>query len=422
MIKKSKNLTVKTAVGCSALTAILLLNGIQVCAADSSLESAQVSSVNQMEDESKNEFLIDAPSKDYYKLDKVQKYAGFDFKLPSSIESSEWIGDISNYSLVKLSDTSNAVVVNYNYDREKADKYIDDCKDIYRTGMKLLIFKDDPSQVIKKKYMSDDYENPEYKIEENEKTYGKINGKEVTEEKKITAYDGSANKIVNKFFIWQDDSVYYALHYYNISFDARDGQNFEINKCFISINENEINNIVNSFKDVDSITEINYKNDDSKHIIDRIYDNDDLIEADALLGFKAKVPNTFSNKNVKIQWSNLIDLFDDPNGYRYLLDLFYNNESEKITYTQSMHDYNDLYSHAENGANESTTNNETIEKIDVNGQKVYKCIVNDATGAYIVYCWKDNGVYNYLHIGTDYGKPFLGYEDDIAKEFVNYGL
>ena len=48
MIRKSRKLTVKTAVGCSALTAIFLLNGMQVCAADSSVESAQVSSVNQL--------------------------------------------------------------------------------------------------------------------------------------------------------------------------------------------------------------------------------------------------------------------------------------------------------------------------------------------------------------------------------------
>lgn len=361
----------------------------------------------------KSEFLVDEPIKYYYNLAKVQKHAGFDFKLPSSMETSEWIGDYNAYNLVKLSDTSNAVVMSYNYKQEKDDM----CRGRY--GMKLLIFKDDPFQSIEKieKLNSSDVisENHEYNFKENEKNYGKINGKEVTLEEKTPHSDGPASEIVTKYFIWQDDSVYYALKYDNASLYAQDGQNFQVVIHSICIDENEVNKIVNSFKDIDLITDINYKNIDSQHVINCIYDNDDLIESENILGFKAKIPNTFSNKNVKIQKS-LIENADYSNEDKYRLDLYYNNEIEQIIYTQSICDCYNSYSDAENKVDEPTTNNNNIEKVDVNGIKVYKYkIYNSADNYYVYYLWKDNDVYNKLEI-----RYASSYEDDIAKEFINY--
>lgn len=435
MIRRTRNTAIKMALGCSALASIFLLNGTGAYAED--FNKIQASDVYQVQDQNqgKNEFLIDEPIKYYYDITKIQKHTGFKFKLPSTLITSKWKGGINEYQLLKLSDTSKAVVMNYDYNEEIPKKV-----DRHQGGMKLMIFKDDPHKTIEK--VDELYNNSnlavssKYDYKENEKTYGNVKGKEIIVDRIMSHNDGGGAVIRTKYFIWQDDSVYYALNYDCASLYAdniNDMQNLSIQRYNNFMDEDELNKIVNSFKDVDSISEIDYKNPyaeetDDIYIhpeISHIYDMDDLKEADELLKFKCKIPKDFSNNNIKLQKS-LIECTKDPikENRKYTLNLCYKNGSEEITFTQDM--YNSYtydkcekyYSMKEKGQtvtdeykNEGIS---TVESYDVNGIKIYKYVISFAAdNNYIYYSWKDNDVYNTLEI-----KYTKGYEDDIAKEFI----
>lgn len=433
MIRRTKNSTIKTVIGCFALTAIFSLNGIGAHAVESNLNEVQSSAVQVVKDKNQvnNEFLIDEPIKYYYDITKVQKHAGFNFKLPSTLETSRWKGGFNVYQLVKLSDTSKAVVMDYEYNEEKVKKV-----DRYQSGMKLMIFRDDPLKTIEQ---IGNYNNSmalagKYEFKENEKTYGRIKGKEVLVDEIIPHNDGGGAVIRTKYFIWQDDSVYYAINYDCVSLyakDITDMQNLTVLRHNISIDENEVNKIVNSFKDIDSISEIDYKstyeedvNDIYSHpAISQIYDMDDLNESNEILGFKAKIPSEFTNKNVILQKSQIENVTDSSGGKKeYKLTLCYKNGIEEINFTQSMHDCYEGYSRAKDkGDLEITDQNNNpgklkVESYNINGITIYKYIMNFASdNNYVYYLWKENGVYNQLEI-----RYALGYEDDIAKEFINY--
>lgn len=422
---------VKTAVEGSALAVIFLSNGIGTYAVNLNLNGVQASAVQQIED--KNEFLIDAPIKYYYDITKVQKYAGFNFKLPSHLETSIWKGGVDEYKLVKLSDTSNAIVMDYEYNEEMPKKV-----DRHQIGMRLMIFKDDPlkaiEQIEKLGFSNDINLYEKYEFKEIEKTYGNIKGKEVVADI-ISPYDDGGGAVQrHKYFVWRENSVYYAIDYDDASLscqDLKDMQHMNVVRYYIYADEDEVNRIVNSFKEIDLISEVDYKKayeKDAQNLyntpeIKSIYDNDDLIKANEILGFKAKIPNKFSNKNVKIQKSLIGNLeCSIDQGNKYMLNLNYTNGNEEINFTQSKYDiYNEYSVIKDKGYVDITDeyNNSgklNVESFNVSGITVYKYIRNCASDNNdICYLWKDNDVYNTLNF-----HGALGYEDNIAKEFINF--
>ena len=441
MISRTRNMAIKMALGCSALAVIFLSNGIGVYAED--LNETQVTEIQQVQDstQSNNEFIIDEPVKYYTDIAKVQKHTGFNFKLPSTLVSSKWEGGINYYKLVKLSDTSNAVVMNYDYNEEIPRKM-----DRYQGGMNLMIFKDNPSKAIQQienlSYQSAASLNPQYDFKENEKTYGNIKGKQVIVTRIDPSSDGGGSVLRSKYFIWQDDSLYYALNYDSESFYTYDINNIPDNiivRYNTFMDEDELSKIVNSFKDVNLISEVDYMTSYKEEQLEdeelyslyikpeilKIYDKDDLIKADELLKFKAKLPINFSNENIKLKTSAIdCTKVAKREDRQYKLDLFYNNGVEEISYKQDMYAsyiYDKCkecssmkdkgYTVTDEYKNQGIS---TVESYNVNGITVYKYIISFAAdNNYIYYSWKDNDVYNTLEI-----KYTQGYEDDIAKEFI----
>lgn len=434
MIRRTKNSVIKMTLGCSILAAIFFSNGVGAFAEN--LNDVQVLDLQQVHDEMQdnqdnNKFLIDAPIKDYYDITQVQKHAGFYFKLPSDLESSKWVDSVNKYRMEKLNDNSNAVVMKYDFNNETSIK-----RDRHQSGMKLLMFKGNSSDVIQQ---IDHLEEQEYSalpsidyvydFKENEKTYGNINGKELLVTRIYPHNNGGGSVRKSKYFIWQDDCVCYALNYDCQSFYVKDINsipNNALTTCTVFMNEDEVNKVVNSFKDVESISEVEYKNTQADYSkVCHIYDKDDLMEANKLLKFKAKLPLQFTNGNVQIKNASVgCTHEEDKNDWNYNLTLHYNNDIEEITYTQNMYD-----SYKYDECEKSSTMLEkgyvvtaedeyrvipTIESYYVDGIKVYKYILSATDGYYyIYYSWKDNDVYNNLEI-----KYTLGYEDEIANTFI----
>lgn len=97
---------------------------------------------------------------------------------------------------------------------------------------------------------------------ETEKTYGNIKGKEVVADI-ISPYDDGGGAVQrHKYFVWRENSVYYAIDYDYASLscqDLKDMQHINVVRYYIYADEDEVNRIVNFFKEIDLISEVDYK-------------------------------------------------------------------------------------------------------------------------------------------------------------------
>lgn len=421
--KGSYKISARVALGCLVAAAVVFTNGVSVDAIEGS--NLSQTSLNQVQKtaENSNPFLIDEETKCFNDINKVKKYAGFDFELPDYIGKSTWQG---GYQLLKLTDTDNAVVMYY------------DGQDDKNFGFSLTMFKDNPIESLKKvleiKGSFVRRENAECKVSEQDANYGGVKGKDITltittPEQIMGKYTIPNSISTVKYFVWEDNNVYYAINYNNsIEENGHKGS-------WIDISQDEAGKIADSFKDLEDIENVDYKTDfinngelSTETGIMSIYDKDDLKKAEGILGFNPKMPLKI-NDNVVIDGSGVGITGDsdvENNKINYELSLFYNHGDGRMTFNQSNHDSFGVYTNLkENGVVErddewSINKKVNADKIDVNGKVVYKYIESwknpgeDEISNQVSYEWEDNGVYCSLSLfDTDQ------YQDEIAKEFVN---
>lgn len=431
MIKRFKNglynMSSKAVIGGLLAAVVVFTNGISVSALDAGNFSEKTANEVQETAQNGSQFLIDEEIKCYDDINKVKKYAGFDFKLPDYIGNANWEG---GYQLIKLTNTNNALVM-YFMGGDNQD-----------FAFSLAMFKDDPIQSLEKvleiKSAFKPKENDECKVSEREENYGDIKGKDITLTITTPEYTKGKYTIPKsvrtvKYFLWEDNNVYYAIEYNNsIEENGHKGS-------WIDISQDEAGKIANSFKELNDIKNVDYKTDfsDNRELstetgIMSIYDKDDLKKAEGILGFNPKMPLNFINNNIVVHGSGVGITGDsdvEKNKINYDLNLFYNYGNKVITFNQSKHDSFDVYKRIkENGyvdrsADEWSVNKKiSVDKIDIDGKIVYKYMElfknpeenQSEASTEVYYKWEENGVYCSLaFFDTDQ------YQDEIVKEFVN---
>lgn len=273
----------------------------------------------------------------------------------------------------------------------------------------------------------------ECKCDEEEKTLGNVNGKVVTLNAKIPEYKIDdentipASEEIIKYFVWKDNDVYYALNYNRLT--KKEGNSD-------GTLEGEIEKVVQSFKNIDEVKNVDYKRDiredeelSTELGLMSIYDKDDLNEAAKILGFNPKMPLKVGD-NVVVDGSG-VGLTGDSDienkKLNYELNLFYNYGKNRITFNQSSHDSFNVYKGIKEKGYVDKSNDEwavnkqiKVDSIDVNGKNVYKYIdsfkdpYEDKVSNDVIYEWEENGIYCSLVLfDAD------NYQDDIAKEFIN---
>ena len=423
--KGSYKISARAALGCLVAAAVVFTNGVSVSAINTDNLLNASSEVQQTATDN-NKFLIDEETKCFNDINKVKKYAGFDFKLPDYLGQSTWQG---GYQLLKLTDTDNAVVMYY------------DGQDDRDFGFSLTMFKDEPVKSLEKvleiKCLFAQRENAKCDVSEQDANYGGVKGKDITltittPEHIMDEYTIPNSISTVKYFIWEDNNVYYAINYNNSIEENGDKDSW------IDISQDEAGKIAGSFKELDDIKNVDYKADfinngelSTETGLMCIYDRDDLKKAEGILGFNPKMPLKI-NDNVVIDGSGVGITGDsdvENKKINYELNLFYNYGEGIITFNQSNHDsFNNYKEIKENGYVDrseddwSVDKKINVDKMDVDGKTVYKYIDSyknpDEADAEVSndveYKWEENGVYcTVVFFDTDQ------YPDEVAKEFIN---
>lgn len=419
--KGSYKMSAKAALGCLVAAAVVFTNGVSVKALDTNnLAETNINQSSEVEQKT-NPFIIDEETKAYEDISKIVKYAGFNFKLPDYIVDGN---KPASYQLLKLSDTNNAVLI-----------YFDGQGNDYSKNFSLTIFNGDVEKSLERvnEIKGRSRNDAEYKCDEEEKILGNVKGKIITLNAKIPEYKIDdkitvpESEEIMKYFVWEDNDVHYAI-YYNRSTKTK--QNSD------KFSENEIEKIVESFKNIDEVTNVDYKRDiredeelSTELGLMSIYDKDDLNKAAKILGFNPKMPLKVGD-NVVVDGSGVgltCDSDVENKKLYYELNLFYNYGKNRITFNESNHDsFNEYKDIIENGyVNKSDFLGEKtiqikVDKIGVDGKDVYKYIYSyanpdeDAVSSDVCYEWQENGIYcSLVFFDIDI------YQDDIAKEFVN---
>ena len=416
MIKSFKNdsykISAKAALGCIVAAVVICTNGITVNALGlNNLSSKNI--YNQISTENKHEFLIDSTLKSYEDINKVKEVAGFEFKLPDNSLGSGKLDAI--YQVINISDSSN--VIDAHFRDSNSNK-----------SLTLEIFKNNPVEALSKIYESHNgFGTSDSIIESSEEmNVGSVDGDSVT--LKITTLERTIDNHTipekiweGKYFVWQNDGVFYAIPYesrYEISGQVKQDNKFE--------NE-DLDKIVGSLKNIDEIKNVDYLSVVPQELstesgLMNIYDKDDLQKAQTILGFNPKMPLNINGINIQDSMVGLTSDSDvENNDINYELNNFYKDDKNIMTFNQSKHDTLNRYTSAkDNGYIYINETNINTEKIDIDGHEVYrdmeKYVEQEGSKETISvdYFWEENGIYYILNIfNTD------GYHDEIVNKFID---
>ncbi|MDO5516294.1 MAG: hypothetical protein Q4F66_01995 [Clostridium sp.] len=417
----------RAALVCLVAASVVLTNGISVSALEASnLSETTVNQIGRVQNRS-HEFLIDSELKAYSDINKVQDVAGFDFKLPDNILQGNKPGA---YQVIKISDSTNGVQIFFdNYDQKSNNEF------------SLRIFKGDPVEALRNMDKAHKSITSISKVESHveEISIGSLKGKNVTltintPEETFEEYTLPASQETEKYFVWENDGVYYAIEF-GITYKEDTSTLKTNNNEKILLSNEELETIAESLESLKNIKNVDYKtglkeNEElSTEVgIMSIYDKDDLKKAEEILGFNPKMPLKITD-----------DIFIDDSGVgitgdsdvdnkkiNYELNLFYNYGNGRITFNQSNHDsFNDYKSIKENGYVDKSDNDWAVnkkinvDKMNVEGNTVYKYIESfknteeDEVSSDVIYTWEENGVYcSVVFFDKDQ------YQDEIAKEFI----
>lgn len=426
MIKNFKRGSYKiskmAALGCLVCTVATLTNSIQVSALDLSSLSAIENSVVYSEKE-KSQFLVESDNKHYADMNKVQKIAGFKYKIPDYI--------VDNYetesggSVQKVSENENAVEIFFSNRDQNAKSW----------SYQLIISKCDPDDALKKIAETNNSglsENLSINIEKENTSLKELNGQKVIvtvdcPEKTDGEYTFSAFKETIKYFVWNEDGVNYSINY-NSKFESNGKTN-----TTTDISEDNIYDIVKSLKDIDKITNPYYGKEpklSTETPIMQIYDGDDLQKAKSIIGFNPKFPVNIKDDIKIIQASINITYDSDIENNKLYYEMWSKyelNNGDFITLTSSNknNEYEDIKEKGyyiikdyDNEKNEFISLKVSAEKINLGNKVVYKSKEEDNNNITNIYFWEEEGVIYQLILWNNVDKSDNNL-DSIAEVFIN---
>jgi bla regulator protein BlaR1 len=412
MIKKFKTgsyrISIIGVLGCVLITVIMLTNSINVNALDINTNKLATESSTAINTPPK--FIVDTPEKSYYDIEKVEKVAGFKFKLPDSPQLSR----ASSLQLIKLSDQDNVLLI-----------YLDgDTKFTFQVSEK------DPLEYLKKIATVKGGSKNYIESKEESMKLGDIDGFNVILTQispSQTLKNGDVipeRKDVDKYFAWKNEGLWYSIRYNSPSKSSGKNANQGSN-----ISQNNIETIAKSIVYPDEIKNVKYsveKDSPSTEIATMmIYDKEDLESAKKYLGFNPKFPLKI-NEDITINQS-AVGISDNSdiknNNISYELDNIYRNKNGSITFNQkkASKEYEDMkksgYTTIYNNENNKTEQIK-VQKLTINNNDVFKYLYDEnypdgTSGSNGEYFWKENNIY--------YSVCFFGNtanSDEIAKEFI----
>lgn len=409
MIKRFKGgsykITLATALGCMLVTTVLFTTGIKVNALNLDNEGKgnnqiDTEKVTQTNIDDKHEFLIDSDIKNYRDINKTQNLSRFKFKVP-------------DFTMSKISYNSQLVRLENN--EELVNIYFKDKDGISdnKNSFILQIFDGDPREVLQKnsqiqfesslrRYgVKTDYSLP-VEIKDDLQQYDDLNGKCLT----ISTKYSDTNLIKNKYYLWQNDGLWYSIRYYK---SLINGVNEEVSNDISLDNVYKIaNSLVELNKVTNSLYESKFGENDISGVLSNIYDKEDLKSAEKLLGFNLKIPIKF-NENIQINNCD-IEYIESSEGKNYNLCSQYNyGEKGSVILSQSDKNiYNNWY------------DMDKIEKIKLSDIDVLKYADNyydnqlEKEETHSLYFWNKEGIYYALEIYNS-----VDDENDIVKEFID---
>lgn len=358
--------------------------------ADTEAESTILSSAVQnsvensgLKEEDNSDIIINSRLKEFYNLDKIKKYTGFDYKVPDYVIDGSTVHVIRVFNEV---DGSSKLEIQFS-NKNSGQWY------------SIESFKGDPVETLTNEF-KESFEEAD--VSTYSKNVSGIDGIYIT----IT---DTSNKTIEareccKYFAWKNDDVWYCMNYDN----SLDG----------SISEDEIGKIANSLKNPSDISNVSYSlsqeayggNESSTTM--SIYDKDDLNKAEEILGYSPKLPLKI-NDNIVIS-----DAFAEAGEYGNSLFSYYSYDKGIVVFIQTKdHDNYEYKDVADTGyARENgQTTKVKADKISMNGIDVYRHA--DKGDNKIVYQWKEDNMYYFFEIYYD--NTSIENSDDIVEEFVN---
>lgn len=409
MIKRFKGgsykITLATALGCMLVTTVLFTTGIKVNALNLDNEGKgnnqiDTEKVTQTNIDDKHEFLIDSDIKNYRDVNKIHNLSRFKFKVP-------------DFTMNKISYNSQLIRLDNN--EELVNIYFKDKDGVSdnKNSFILQIFDGDPRDVLQKyskiqfesslrRYgVKTDYSLP-VEIKDDLQQYDDLNGKCLT----INTKYSDTNLIKNKYYLWQNDGLWYSIRYYK---SLINGVNEEVSNDISLDNVYKIaNSLVELNKVTNSLYESKFGENDISGVLSNIYDKEDLKSAEKLLGFNLKIPIKF-NENIQINNCD-IEYIESSEGKNYNLCSQYNyGEKGSVILSQSDKNiYNNWY------------DMDKTEKIKLSDIDVLKYADNyydnqlEKEETNSLYFWNKKGIYYALEIYNS-----VDDENEIVKEFID---
>lgn len=418
--KGSYKISRMAALGCLVCTVVTLTNGLQVNALD-------INNIPKLENKvvynnDKPKFLVDSDSKYYADMNKVEKVAGFKYKLPDYVVDSYEAK--SGGTVQKVSENENAVEVFFDNTDENAKAW----------NYKMIISKCDSSEAIKKiekEHNGGVSKDISINVDKKDTSINGLDGQIVTvvtecPEWSDGEYTFSATKETGKYFVWNEDGVNYSINY-NSTFESNN-----MTSTFVDISNDNISNIIKSLKDIDKLTNVNYSKEQelsTETAVMAIFDEEDLQKAKSIIGFNPKFPVNI-NDDIKISQAAIDITFDsDIENNKLFYDMWMRyemNDGNFITLTsaQKNYQYDEI---KENGyfnteeydieKQEAIPLKISAEKINLGNREVYKSREENKDNNLILhdYFWEEDGIFYELTIWNKSEDSV----DAIAELFIN---
>lgn len=382
------------------------------------------------------------PQKVFTTLDRAMDFIDFKFKVPDKIPADY------KFSKIFLDEEKGMVSVDF----DKTDDMKQICVSMLTSNndmiksLKEMHSKNADEKVINKRTIK-----PDIKFSEEPMSISDIKGTSLTVSKdwNITKEDLAEykkhdtkqirvrpmTKVVEKYFVWKDDNIWYSISYYYGSGDFEGFSQSEIPRDDIKI-------LTSSLKYPKDIQNIEYKSKDYNRFL-KIYGNKDLKTAKEILGFEPKFPLNLPSGFIPV--SSVIYPSDSVLHDGKLIDMIRMNTIFQLKDKDSIQElwlyqtkntskYDDMvqnghinWEHYEDPVDAKVKTNVGEKEIDVlpimiDGIKVLKYEL-DITNTNIIakgitksqyYTWKQNDVvYEASFIGD------MGNQEKIVKALIN---
>lgn len=351
------------------------------------LTNAQINTVENQIPNSTKEFYLDTPyNKHFITLDRALDFIDFDFKVPDTV--------LKNYTFDSIT---------LNKDEANIKFFVRDVVDT--SGFTL--------RVSKKELMRDQKENTyeSYKDANNKKinkesivepmTISNINGTSITikntyewTEKDIKELEKKntegikhfpTKEYVCKYFIWQDEGLWYSLDY---SFKSTD---YYGDTSVLEVSMDDIKVILSSLKYTKDLKNTNYESESWKDHLS-IYEAKDLKHAEKIIGFTPKfplqLPENFvptSSRTYRVMYSEIEAWIEIETTFKKESD-----STSEIEFSQTKGKYRYQFL-SENGYDRDTEIK--ANTIIIDDTKVFELKENSNTESLKYYLWKKDDIF-----------------------------